>query len=158
MHVLFINSFVHVELCTSVYGSYTFKEQHYMCLDPCGSQLKLIVLHRHLSAMSICLNEPGDLHAIDLCSRANGWQSCPKNKAFSGVPFLTFNAAATICMVLYTFCRTKSPYLCIEMLQIHDTCFYLFIVSSPYSVQFTLITYPQAPCIFKFVSSPLLSL
>ena len=55
-------------------------------LDPHGSQPKLIALHRHLSAMSICLNEPGDLQAIDLCSRVNGWRSCPKNKAFLGVP------------------------------------------------------------------------
>ena len=72
-------------------------------LDPCGSQPKLIALHRHLSAMSICLNEPGDLQAIDLCSRANGWRSCPKNKHFQVSHFLAFNAAATICMVPYTF-------------------------------------------------------
>ena len=26
----------------------------------------------------------------------NGWQSCPKHEAFSGVPFLTCNAATTM--------------------------------------------------------------
>ena len=81
-----------------------------------------------------------------------------KIKHFQVSHSLTFNAAATLCMVPYTFCRTKSPYLYIKMLQIHDTCLYLFIVSSPCSVQFTLITYLLAPCIFKFLSSPILSL
>ena len=32
----------------------------------------------------------------------NGWQSGPIYKAVSGVPYLTGNAAATICMVQYT--------------------------------------------------------
>ena len=38
----------------------------------------------------------------------SGWQSCPTYKAF---PFLKYNAAATICMVLYTL---------VIMLQMHE--------------------------------------
>ena len=32
----------------------------------------------------------------------NGWQSCPKYRAVSDIPFLACNAAATISMVPYT--------------------------------------------------------
>ena len=72
-------------------------------LKPRGSQPNLIVLHRHLSAMSICLNEPVTWTQLICVLCMNGWQNSSKYKAVSDIPFLTCNAAATICMVPYTF-------------------------------------------------------
>ena len=69
-------------LHTSGYGSYTYKD---IALHPSGSQPHLIVLHRHLSAMSICELKSRDLNAIDLCSL---YEWLAKLSNFFDVPFL----------------------------------------------------------------------
>ena len=64
------------------------------------------------------------------------WQSCPKYKAVPCIPFLTCNAAAGTVDIGHA----KSPYPCIDILQMHDgvsitphtvplSCVVLFIIA-----------------------------
>ena len=60
---------VHVELCTSVYGSYTYKSSITCSLILCsGSKPNLIMLHRPFVHNIHLPIKSRDLNAIDLCS------------------------------------------------------------------------------------------
>ena len=109
----------------------TYKEADYYSTCTCssnprGSQPNLIVLHRHLSATQlICV------HCM------NGWQSCPKYRAVSDVPFLACNAAATIC--IHGTIHTMQMTISIDMLHMHEhVCIQKNI--TPHSVRFFLVS------------------